>query len=340
MILVFIFLAILCVWKIQFSRFNKDYCGLDQATAIKGIFAFLIFFSHASTYIQFSGHWSDTYFLKIMGYIGQSVVALFFFYSGYGINESRIKKPEYGKKLTKRILFLLITLDIAVFFQLLTTTLLGIRFPITNYIFCWIGYKDIGNSNWFVFVLLSLYLISLIAMKFKNWPLSAKILFPIIGLWLFLYYFKKPEYWWYDSLIAFPLGVLYSEEKSSIDAFLGKNLSVGIIAIMLMTLLYLGAHHLMGTDDYGIVCALFCLMIVSLTTRILIVNPILNWLGRNALALYLLQRIPMMVLSHWGINENHFVFIILTLIITLPLSELFTKGTRFLNNRILARHYA
>lgn len=55
---------------------------------IKGIFAIVVFLAHASSYIKLSGSFEDIIFSKVIYAIGQTMVVMFFFYSGYGILES------------------------------------------------------------------------------------------------------------------------------------------------------------------------------------------------------------------------------------------------------------
>lgn len=64
----------------------------DWSDWVKLIAAILVAVSHYSTVVVINNHWSDSSFLRLWcqgGYIG---VALFFFFSGYGLMESDAKK--------------------------------------------------------------------------------------------------------------------------------------------------------------------------------------------------------------------------------------------------------
>lgn len=64
----------------------------DWSNWIKLLAAVLVAVSHYSTVVVINNHWSDSSFLRLWcqgGYIG---VALFFFFSGYGLMESETKK--------------------------------------------------------------------------------------------------------------------------------------------------------------------------------------------------------------------------------------------------------
>ena len=99
MVLLLVALALLALVRIKFSSFHQDYMGMDQTTAIKGIFAVLIVLSHMNSYLQ-AGGFLDGYYRRILWMIGQLMVTVFFFYSGYGIFCSWQRKPEYAKSFS------------------------------------------------------------------------------------------------------------------------------------------------------------------------------------------------------------------------------------------------
>lgn len=87
-------LFLLIISGAEFSKpneFNKDYISRAGTTAIKGIFVILIMFSHGKGYIDVGGKF-DVPYLKMQDHLNQMIVAMFMFYSGYGIMESIKKK--------------------------------------------------------------------------------------------------------------------------------------------------------------------------------------------------------------------------------------------------------
>ena len=90
MLILLLLLAAICLVGIKFDSFLNDYIGKEQTTSIKGIFAIIILFSHLKGYIELSGP-LDSAFCSILNYIGQLMVAIFFFYSGYGVLISFLK---------------------------------------------------------------------------------------------------------------------------------------------------------------------------------------------------------------------------------------------------------
>lgn len=158
MILLFAILLFICAWGVRFSSFHEDYLDIDTTTSVKGIFAAIILFSHITGYIQLNDNWFDMSYRTILGYIGQLMVVMYFFYSGYGIFESFKSKMNYEKSFTrKRLMKTLIHFDAAVLLFLILSIVSGEKYPTRYYFTCWIGWDSIGNSNWFIFVILALY---------------------------------------------------------------------------------------------------------------------------------------------------------------------------------------
>ena len=62
--------------------------------------------------------------------------------------------------------------------------------------------------------------------------------------------------------------------------------------------------------------------------RVSVHNKVLMWCGKNLFGLYILQRIPMIVLKEVGLaSYNKYLFFFASLAITVPLAWLFEKYT-------------
>lgn len=85
--LVFLCFIMICSCKFCFPNLDSKYLSKEYTQAIKGIFVIIVFLSHVRTYVDFNGA-GDIFVIQILNYFGQLMVALFLFYSGYGIYES------------------------------------------------------------------------------------------------------------------------------------------------------------------------------------------------------------------------------------------------------------
>ena len=168
-------LFLLIISGAEFSKqneFNKDYISRAGTTAIKGIFVILIMFSHGKGYIDVGGKF-DVPYLKMQDHLNQMIVAMFMFYSGYGIMESIKKKGSaYIDTIPKkRFPQVLLNMDIAVVLFLILAATAGKFYNVGHILLSLIGWESVGNSNWYIFVILALYVITYFAfliLKKKN----------------------------------------------------------------------------------------------------------------------------------------------------------------------------
>lgn len=322
MVLLFVILALISLYGIRFSSYRQDYISMESTNAIKGIFAVIILFSHMSGYIVIGNSFLDTSFLSILRHLGQLMVAPYLFFSGYGILESVKRKPNYTSTFPrKRILKTLIHFDIAVISYLLLNFLIGPRYPLSSYLLCWIGWESIGNSNWFVFVILMLYILSFLSLTLsekvcgKNESKLVVIAITVTAMSILLWYvlrFSGKGSWWYDTILTFPLGMWFSIYKSRFDALMKRNAISWLLVVCSVVVTGIW-HTVIGNDHLGICACLFCLSIVLIMTKVDISNKVLYWLGTHAFAIYIMQRWPMNLFEHMGWNLNSYLFALISI---------------------------
>ena len=106
----------------------------------------------------------------------------------------------------------------------------------------------------------------------------------------------KPS-WWYDTMLCFGAGVLYSVWSDRIEVILRKYYWF-ILPVLFVFLFFLdkSPYYLRGLV-YNAYCIVFCLLIVMLTMKIKVNNAVLIWSGKNLFPLYIYQRVPMIILS-------------------------------------------
>lgn len=184
-------LALIC-YKASFRKkdFYEDYLDKYQCNSIKGIFILLVFLSHITPYITKSGYvygQLDKVALLIGNNIGQLVVVMFLFYSGYGVMEQVQKRgTDYVNSMPrKRILVTLLNFDVAVVLFVIANLLLGLDLSVRQIVlslFCW---DSVGNSNWYIFVILACYTIVYLGYKLirmtSSSPLRNRYVFTVWG---------------------------------------------------------------------------------------------------------------------------------------------------------------
>ncbi len=82
---------------------------------------------------------------------------------------SIMHKDSYVRTIPKRTLKLLIRFDVAIVLFLIVGLMIGKHYPLQRILLSFIGWKSVGNSNWYIFVVLCLYVFTFVADTiFKN----------------------------------------------------------------------------------------------------------------------------------------------------------------------------
>ena len=119
--LIYFILCLLSVINLNVKFFNKffeDYMNINNTNQIKGIFVWMIFFRHCTEYFPKSTKVGKISIL-IDKSLEQNIVSPFLFYSGFGINESFLKKGiQYIKTLPKKSAIIFIKSEIILLFFL------------------------------------------------------------------------------------------------------------------------------------------------------------------------------------------------------------------------------
>lgn len=270
------------------------------------------------------------------------MVVMFLMYSGYGIMESykRNKDKYINSFIRKRLLKTLLHFELAVLLFWLVAWILDHEYAGNDYILSLTGWSSVGNSNWFVFDILILYIITYLCLtianryRFSNTKLISLLIGSTSIFMLFL--IKTKEIWWWDTILSFPLGIVYSIYKDRIETFLKSQRNylctlTGVI-LLFISFYYLGTE--VKTIFSSVTSVIFALMLIMLTMRIAVGNKILYWLGVNAFSIYILQRIPMIIAHEYGINENPVLFFAIICPCTLILAYLFSKTTNLIDNKL------
>ena len=335
-------LLALCIYKMKFAKFHCDYMCMDQTGSIKGIFAVIIFLSHIRQYsgIVFS---ADTIVIWVLNRIGQLMVTLFFFYSGFGVLRSYEKKREYSNNFFKnRIFKTWIHFATAVMLYFILSLIIGKKYQLTDYLFAWVGWTALGNSNWFVFVMLSLYVVTwfvflLIGNRFaekRNVVLAIGVSVLSCALWLGLFFAGKQSLW-YNTLLCYPFGMWFGVFKQKFDNLI-SNFQIRIGIILVVACVFAVLYLVPNVAAYSLCACLFCLLVTLLTTMVKFDNNVLRWLGKYSFEIYIIQRIPMIILSECGMFRQEEMFFLLT-ILTTGLLAVVLKKVYFIVDPIFSR---
>ena len=223
-------------------------------------------------------------------------------------------------------------------------------YPVNNYILCWIGWESVGNSNWFVFDILLLYAITNLVLVFADrcginlkWVALSIYLLTFVML-VFLVKAGKETHW-YDTILAYPAGMLYSLYKNRIEVLTRGwrwMLCALVTALVFAGFKYGFVNHFLSFSPhlqlvaFAMTSSVFALLVVLLTMKIKVDNKVLRWLGINAFSIYILQRLAMIVGTHLGLNQKGLIYAAFVIPVTLLLASIFTAVTGRINRKLFA----
>ncbi len=337
MVIFVVMLALMCLWGIKLNLKNgfEDYMSPSKTGSVKGIFVVIVLLSHVRQYVTLDNSAMNMQFKDLMSFFGQLMVVAFLFYSGYGVSLGLKNKDNYAKTLpTKRALKVLLHFDVAVLIFYITGLALGKNYSIEKLLLSLIGLDGVGNSIWFIFDIIILYLLTFAVFIFtkKKMVLGTAIMTVVsFGAVLLIKEFKGTEYWWYDTVMCYPLGMWYALAKPYIDKKILPSLWKWLVSLAVTVAAFILLRNAYAWSDYNrwyfVVNALvFAIMTVLISMRLSINNRVLQWFGKRVFGIYILQRIPMMILAHFGANENPVLFTAASFALTIVLAEIFERA--------------
>lgn len=341
MFLLLVLAAGLCLYGISFhNSLNIQYLGKEETNAVKGLFVLLVFFAHVVQYIHFNDTMADKLFDFIMGLLGQNIVIAFLLYSGYGIGRAYMARGgDYLKQLPKnRILniWLHFALGVLLFWAVDLFLVPGGYSPL-EYILSLFAWRSVGNSTWFVFVILLCWIFTYFSfLLLKNRYQALAVLTVMLCIYIVVIAGVKEGHLWYDTVLCYPLGLLFAFQKDKLDNFFGSGVRT-LLAIVLLGILWIVLRLFIEKNVvlYEVQSIAFALFLLAVTSRVTIGNRVLAWLGKHSFSVYLLQRIPMIILNHFGISVwNRWLFIAASAAATCLLSWGFDRMMAIITGKI------
>lgn len=337
MLIVYILLFIFALSGCKFAGKGfkaEESLSRNVTDSIKGIFIWLVFLSHFASYVTYTSG-IDIWGKWISAQLGQLIVVAFLFYSGYGVCEAIKKRgSEYVKPFPKkRILKTLLHFDMAVLMFLIIQLCSGKTYTVSNIILSFIGWESFGNSNWYIFDVLVLYAITWISFMLIRKNNKIALLLATILSVIFIYFLMRTRWsWWYDTVLCYVAGMWFSIYKDQFLKIVTRNNFIWLVAAVFS----LGSFYILHEGSFGLKGLIlmplsFCLAMVLILIKFPISNRLLALSGQYTFELYILQRIPMIILENLGLADfNHYVYFIACFGITIGLAFVF----RLLTNKV------
>ena len=330
------------------GTFQQDYMSKKNNNCVKGIFILMILMSHYAQYCELDNIYDLTYYAARL-HIGQCVVAMFLFYSGYGMMESIKRKgfPYVAHIPSQRFLKVWWNFFVVILLYLALDLALGIHFSAPHILLSFIGYTSIGASNWYMFAIFYLYLLTFVAFFIIKWRNDT--VGYVIGVILLFVLTAGAVYWQmkigrypytYNTMFVYPLGMLFSLLRQKFEQIVTKN-SIWFSAAFLLLVtfyMYVSIHRNDRFMVYTLWTFAFTGLCLMLTMKVSFNSWILEWCGKNLFWIYILQRIPMMLLDYFGmIGRHRYYSFLIVIAATIFLSLVFDRTLGPWTDRLFAR---
>lgn len=309
------------------GKFFSDYMSLESSNSIKGIFVIFVFFRHYAQYVTLDSSW-DKIFVVINILLGQMIVVAFLFYSGYGLMKSiQSKGMDYLKSIPlQRALRVWLHYAIAVCLFLIAQLSMGRHITLKKFLGTLVCWDAIGNSTWYILAVVIAYLLTYISFRFcmENHRLAAAILTILTVVTICVLIPVRPGRY-YNTLLVFPLGVWWAIGQEKIDGFLEKkwSYSLSLILCMLVTVITNSMRN-HNVWIYEIAAISFACVGILITKKLSLNNRFIQYAGNHVFSIYILQRLPMLILSKLtAMEESPYAFFIVTFVITIIISYIF-----------------
>lgn len=342
--IIFIFcLLLFMVYKAELAPihlFHKDYLSHKNTTLINGVFVILVYLSHSSAKCNLN-HALDIPYISLKQHLLQLVVVTFLFYSGYGMCESMKRKSDYIQSIfKKRLPMLFIHFNIAIALYLLVQKMLGKTYGILHILKASIGFSSVGNSNWYIFVILLLYIFMIVAgLLTKNKWIRVHIMTLLVMVYITIMVKMNMPTRFYNTVLCFNLGMYYSLLKDKIDAVVMKNQGTYLCCLFVSMLLYWVCYRLKTTHliYYILWTFVFMNLVLLFSMKVKMNNPLIHWFGSNIFGIYILQRIPINILCSLKLQSYPYMFVMICLLLTVIMTILFNLCLKKVDHFIFER---
>ncbi len=349
-------IGVICLIIKRKSIFNSNNDVLDKynSNKIKGLLAILIIMHHLSIYIK------DVILFKILTIIGIIAVSAFFFYSGYGLMTSYLKKESYLKDfLNKRIMKIVIPYIIAIIFTGLAYLLTRQLTPrkIFNSL---VEGEPIVRFSWYVLAIIILYVVFYLSAKFlkKKKMINIAVFGGTILYCIVVNNVLGFNNWWVNSCFAFFIGIFWASYKERYAITLKDKNKIIRYAIILLIILFVIIGFQFFTSEYAamdiinntnladdimkqpipvinmnIICIILLFMLFNILEKVRLNDKVFTFLGNISFEIYLYHGLVMYLLR----NPCYYCRIdYIYAILVIGLSIILAKLMNVANNKIYA----
>lgn len=277
---------------------NRGGVNLSISTQVKGLLALIIILHHVSF------HFKEHFIIGQFGCWGTAVVSIFFFFSGYGLIKSRMRKGEkyiddfLSKRLGKLLPAFLLATGIFMAIELIgdkSITWFADRFIS--------GFPPLPTS-WFIYTIIFFYLAfyascrSMRSILYLNIAMFGfSVIYSVVVLFVFHW-----GGWWVNAILALNLGVFTASYEKQILGYMSVRKYLPLATAIVLTAISAFAIFKHLTPVYNL--TLCALLWMALVTTPEFNSRVLSFLGRTSYEIYLVQGAVIALLSRKDILSS------------------------------------
>lgn len=316
------------------KEYFDDHISLQKSNALKGIFVVLVFFRHGAQYVSLDAGYEKVFYY-INGCLGQMIVTLFLFFSGYGILQSIRKKgrPYIMEIPIQRAFRVWVHFCIALLPFLALQLAIGKKVTIKKFVLSMLCWEAIGNSNWYIMAIVICYLIAFVSfLVFEKNAAKATMLATVLVIVAIMILRPVRPGRYYNTLLCFPMGLWYALYEQRWEGFLKASKLRYVVTTGICMLICLLANYLRDRNVivYEVAAISFVGCVLLLSMKVCLDNAFLRFMGNHVFSIYILQRLPMRFFKNVvDLTGNVYLFFAVSFVLTLVIAVLFDAAMKY-----------
>lgn len=322
---------------------NKEYLCVKSTSGLRGFLALGIIFHHLSPWVTTGSEFSN------FSYMGAYIVSIFFFLSAYGLyNQNENKKNYLDKFLVTRLSKILLPFFAVSLIYLLYRFVDGQLLDLNFFISLFKNGSTIIFNGWFVNVIILLYIFFYTSFNFLQNKLLSIILNSILIIFYICLAIKMGYgFWWYNSTLAFILGLIWAKYQDVIDKVLDRYYFVVLFSVAVLLFVshqygnLLSYLHIEDSYSYALAANINNIIftiyfVVSFLKKINFSNVFLILLGGISFELYMIHGLVISMLGKIFVSSpvNDVLLTIFTLIISISLAWIVNKLVNTITTKV------
>lgn len=309
--------------------FNDEYMSLETSGIIKGAMAILVISHHMAQETDCGRVFS------LLRPIGFTAVAVFFFYSGYGLMKKYKSDPSYKNNFfAKRISAVLIPYAVINVVYWVMYAAMGNMYSFKEFIHTFAVGDPMASYSWYVVFILGFYIIFGIFMhifKDKHKLMIGAMAVTYVGWAMLCKYVIHFDPCWYKTAHMPIVGMIWALYEDKIIALIRKKywlsffLCGGVTAVIEGLTIFYPAES--GFVSYIIRAAnafFFTITIMVVLQKVKLGSPVFKFLGKISYEFYILQGVAIELFKSNLINiKNDVVWIVAVFVVTTLLAYVF-----------------